>query len=97
MIARTLQINTEPAMPAALRILTRSDLHALKGIRYSRQRMNELIRAKLFPPPDGRATDNPNSPPWWWESTIDKHLKKRAAKFAEETAKKAATKEAATS
>jgi hypothetical protein len=66
-----------------------------KGIDYSRQRLGELVEEGLFPPPDGRTTDSPFSPPWWFETTIDKHLKKRAAKFAA-TAKTAVTKEAAT-
>jgi hypothetical protein len=66
----------------ALRILTRSDLHARKGIRFSRQRLHELIEDGLFPPPDGRTTDSPTAPPWWWESTIDRYLRERAAKQA---------------
>jgi hypothetical protein len=53
-----------------------------KGITYSRQRLLELIRAGRFPAPDGRTTDHPNSPPWWFETTVDRHLRKRAAKYA---------------
>jgi hypothetical protein len=67
----------------ALRILFREDLRERKGIKHnSRQRLKELIDEGLFPAPDGRATDHPNSPPWWFETTIDRHLRKRAAKHA---------------
>lgn len=67
---------------APLRILNRASLQTDKGINYSRQRLHELIAQGLFPAPDGRATDNPKSPPWWFETTIDRHLKARAKAHA---------------
>jgi hypothetical protein len=67
---------------APLRILQGLKALRAKGITYSRQRLGELIDAGLFPKPDGRTTDHPNSPPWWFETTIDRHLRKRAAKHA---------------
>jgi hypothetical protein len=67
----------------ALRILFRQDLRERKGIRHnSRQRLKELIDAGEFPKPDGRTTSSPSSPPWWFETTIDRHLKNRAAQYA---------------
>jgi hypothetical protein len=66
-------------MPRSARILYRQDLRERKGIRASRQRLHELIRKKLFPPPDGRTTDSKRAPPWWFERTIDRHLQERAA------------------
>jgi hypothetical protein len=55
-------------------------LRERKGLRASRQRLHEKIKNGEFPPPDGRTTDNPKSPPWWFETTIDAHLKERARK-----------------
>jgi hypothetical protein len=67
-------------MSHPLRILYRQDLRERKGIKASRQRLHEKIKAGAFPPPDGRTTDSPSSPPWWFEHTIDAHLKERARK-----------------
>jgi hypothetical protein len=64
-----------------------------KGIRYSRQRLGEKIRSGEFPPPDGRTTDSPQSIPWWWERTIDRHLQARAR--AEQVRRERAGREAA--
>jgi hypothetical protein len=75
-------------MPRSSRIFTRLNLPE-KGIKYSRQRLNELIKEGLFPSPDGRTTDHPNSPPWWFDRTIDSHLRDRAAKHAAATSKTA--------
>ena len=65
-------------MPRTLRMLLRRDLPN-KDISWSRQHINRKIRAKEFPPPDGKTSDQPTSPNWWWESTIDKYLLGRAA------------------
>jgi hypothetical protein len=65
---------------STLRILFRQDLRERKGLRASRQRLHEKIKNGEFPPPDGRTTDSPSSPPWWFETTIDAHLKERARK-----------------
>src|SRR6516165_9523359 len=62
-----------------LKILFQRDLAPMKGIKWSRQHVNRKIRAKEFPPPDGKTSDTPGAPNWWWESTIDKYLLKRAA------------------
>ena len=59
-------------------MLLRRDLPG-KGISWSRQHINRKIRAKEFPPPDGKTSDQPTSPNLWWESTIDKYLLGRAA------------------
>jgi hypothetical protein len=67
---------------AMLRILQGHKALRAKGITYSRQRLLELIEAGQFPPPDGRTTDHPNSPPWWFETTIDRHLRERARRHA---------------
>jgi hypothetical protein len=75
-----------------LRMLLRRDLPD-KGISGSRQHINRKIRAKEFPPPDGKTGDQPTSPNWWWESTIDKYLLGRAAALREV---KRAEREAAT-
>ena len=61
------------------KILFQSDLGPKKGIKWSRQHVNRKIRAKEFPPPDGKTSDAPSAPNWWWETTIDKYLLKRAA------------------
>jgi hypothetical protein len=72
-----------------LRILMRRDLEERKGIRWSRQRLHEKIRNGEFPPPDGKTTDHPNAPNWWFETTIDRYLKARARKM--DDARRAAT------
>ena len=65
-------------MPRQLRILFQRDF-ATKGITWSRQHVHRKVQAKEFPPPDGKTSDQPTSPNWWWESTIDKYLLGRAA------------------
>ena len=65
------------------KILFQSDLGPKKGIKWSRQHVNKKIRAKEFPPPDGKTSDAPSAPNWWWETTIDKYLRKRAAALRE--------------
>jgi predicted DNA-binding transcriptional regulator AlpA len=64
-----------------LRILFRQDLRELKGIRTSRSRLHEQIKDGTFPPPDGKTTDAPTAPNWWFESTIDRYLRERAKKM----------------
>jgi hypothetical protein len=67
-------------MPRAeLKILFQRDLKPVKGISWSRQHINRKIRAKEFPPPDGKTSDAPTAPNFWFSSTIDKYLEKRAA------------------
>jgi hypothetical protein len=71
-------------MARTLRMLVRSDLHKVKGIPYSRQHIDRLIKKHKFPPPDGKTADSKNAPNFWWEVTIDQWLKERPpfAKFA---------------
>jgi prophage regulatory protein len=64
-------------MARTLRMLVRSDLHKVKGIPYSRQHVDRLVRDGKFPPPDGKTADSKNAPNFWWETTIDKWLKNR--------------------
>jgi hypothetical protein len=66
----------------ALKILLQRDLPQ-KGISWSRQHVNRKIRAKEFPPPDGKTSDAPSAPNFWFEHTIDKYLLKRAAALRE--------------
>ena len=61
-----------------LKMLLQRDL-AQKGVSWSRQHINRKIRAGEFPPPDGKTSDAPTAPNWWFEHTIDKYLQKRAA------------------
>jgi len=79
---------------ANLKILFQRDLAPQKGITYSRQHINRKIRKKEFPPPDGKTSDTPSAPNWWWEHTIDKYLRQRAAATREQAA--AISKHAAT-
>jgi hypothetical protein len=65
-----------------LKILFQRDLPA-KGISWSRQHVNRKIRAKEFPPPDGKTSDWPGAPNFWFEHTIDKYLRQRAAALRE--------------
>jgi hypothetical protein len=60
-----------------LRILFQRDF-AVKGITWSRQHVHRKVKAKEFPPPDGKTSDTPGAPNWWFEATIDKYLRKRA-------------------
>jgi hypothetical protein len=70
-------------MPRAeLKILFQRDL-STKGISWSRQHVNRKIRAKEFPAPDGKTSDAPSAPNFWFEHTIDKYLQKRAAAMRE--------------
>jgi hypothetical protein len=61
-----------------LRILMRRDLRERKGITFSRQHIARLIGEGKFPPPDGKTSDSPTAPNWWFETTIDGYLKARA-------------------
>jgi hypothetical protein len=65
------------------KILFQSDFKPKKGIKWARQTVNRKIRKKEFPPPDGKTSDAPSAPNWWWETTIDKYLIKRAAALRE--------------
>jgi hypothetical protein len=65
-----------------LKMLLQRDLPA-KGITWSRQHIRRKIEAKEFPPPDGKTSDAPSAPNWWWEHTIDKYLLRRAAALRE--------------
>ena len=64
-------------MARTLRMLTRPDLHKVKGIPYSRQHIDRLNKDDKFPRPDGKTRDSPNAPNFWWETTIDRWLKDR--------------------
>src|SRR6516162_7181781 len=61
-----------------LRILFQRDFPT-KGITWSRQHVHRKVKAKEFPPPDGKTSDAPGAPNFWFETTIDKYLRKRAA------------------
>jgi hypothetical protein len=78
-------------MARTLRMLIRRDLKARKGIPYSRQHIDRLIKEGRFPPPDGKTADSPNAPNWWWETTIDAYLRERARRFKETKTVTAAT------
>jgi hypothetical protein len=63
-------------------MLLRRDLPE-KGITWSRQHINRKIAANEFPPPDGRTSDAPTAPTFWFEHTIDRYLRRRAAALRE--------------
>jgi hypothetical protein len=67
-------------MEQPLKALFFSDL-SFKGIPWSRQHVNRKIQAGEFPPPDGRTTDAPMAPRFWFETTIDDYLRERARKL----------------
>jgi hypothetical protein len=67
---------------AHLKMLLQRDLPQ-KGITWSRQHVNRKIRANEFPRPDGKTGDAPSSPNFWFEHTIDKYLRQRAAAMRE--------------
>jgi hypothetical protein len=61
-------------------IIFSRDLKRRKGITWSRQHVNRKIKNGTFPPPDGRVNpENPNSPPWWYETTLDGYTDALAA------------------
>jgi hypothetical protein len=62
-----------------LSILFQRDFAPKKGITWSRQHVHRKVAAKEFPAPDGKTSDCPGAPNFWFESTIDKYLRKRAA------------------
>ena len=68
-----------------LRILFQRDF-ATKGITWSRQHVHRKVQAKEFPPPDGKTSDAPGAPNWWFEATIDKYLRSRAAAMRNQAA-----------
>jgi predicted DNA-binding transcriptional regulator AlpA len=67
-------------MPRTLRMLLQRDLKERKGITWSRQHIDRKIRDGEFPLPDGKTSDAPTAPNFWFEHTIDGWLKARAAK-----------------
>ena len=62
------------------RILMQGDL-ADKGIRYHRSTIFRKIQDGTFPPPDGKTTDAPRAPNFWFEATIDRFLLDRAKRM----------------
>ena len=66
-------------MPRVLRMIFRRDLPT-KGITWSREHLRRKINDGEFPQPDGRTTNSPTSPQWWFESTIDAYMRDRAEK-----------------
>jgi hypothetical protein len=66
----------------ALKMVLRRDLPT-KGIGWSRQHIARKIEKGQFPPPDGKTSDTPKAPNFWFEHTIDKYLRQRAAALRE--------------
>jgi hypothetical protein len=62
-----------------LSILFQRDFKTKKGIPWSRQHVHRKVVAKEFPPPDGKTSDAPGAPNFWFEATIDRFLRQRAA------------------
>jgi hypothetical protein len=69
-------------MPRPLKMILQRDLPT-KGITWSRQHVLRKIRQGIFPPPDGKTSDAPLAPNFWFESTIDDYLRQRAAALRE--------------
>ena len=69
---------TERTMPHVLRMLLRRDLRERKGIGFSRQHLARKVKSGSFPKPDGKTTDSPTAPNFWFEHTIDAYLRDRA-------------------
>jgi len=67
-------------MTRSLKILMHGDL-SFKGIPWTRQHIKRKIDDGTFPPPDGRTTDAPTAPMFWFEETIDRYLLDRAKKM----------------
>jgi hypothetical protein len=65
-----------------LKVLLQRDLE-FKGIPWCRQHILRKIKAGEFPPPDGKTSDAPLAPNFWFESTIDAYLRRRAAALRE--------------
>ena len=68
-----------------LRILFQRDFPT-KGITWSRQHVHRKVKAKEFPPPDGKTSDAPGAPNWWFEASIDRYLRNRAAAMRKQAA-----------
>ena len=64
-------------MRRPLKVLLRRDLED-KGISWSRQHIDRKIKDGTFPPPDGKTSDAPTAPNFWFEETIDAWLMARA-------------------
>jgi hypothetical protein len=77
-------------MSRSLRILMRRDLKERKGISWSRQHLDRKIKSGTFPPPDGKTSDSPTAPNFWFEHTIDRYLRERARAEQERKAAAAA-------
>jgi hypothetical protein len=67
---------------AALKMVLQRDLPR-KGITWSRQHIGRKVKDGTFPPPDGKTADAPTAPNFWFETTIDKYLRQRAAAMRE--------------
>lgn len=68
-------------MARALRVLLQRDLED-RGISWSRQHIARKIKEGQFPPPDGKTSDAPTAPNFWFEKTIEDYLRARARAFA---------------
>lgn len=73
-------------MARPLKVLLRRDLED-KGIPWSRQHIDRKIKGGQFPPPDGKTSDAPTAPNFWFERTIDNYLRGRARTLAAVRAK----------
>jgi hypothetical protein len=71
-----------------LKILFQRDLPT-KGITYARQTIHRKVKNKQFPAPDGKTSDAPSAPNFWFEHNIDRYLRQRAAALCK--AKRAAS------
>jgi hypothetical protein len=68
-------------MARPLKVLLRRDLED-KGISWSRQHIGRKIKDGQFPPPDGKTSDAPTAPNFWFEETIDHYLRGRSRALA---------------
>jgi predicted DNA-binding transcriptional regulator AlpA len=60
------------------RLLSFPELKTRKGIKYSRQHISRLVKAKKFPAPI-KPSGLPTGENAWFDDEIDEHLEERAA------------------
>ena len=67
-------------MTRSLKVVFQRDFRT-KGITWTRQHVRRKINNGTFPPPDGKTSDSPTAPNFWYETTIDDYLIERARAF----------------